>query len=77
MTEDPNHTLMPGTARYPSLAGDLHVHLFGCPVLSFAHGMRAQAGDGFEIDVPAFGRPLRNTLAADPQADRFVEVGVL
>lgn len=57
--------------------GDLHVHLFGCPVLSFAEGMRAQPGDVFEIDVPAFGRPLRNTLAADPRDNRPVDVGVL
>jgi len=57
--------------------GDLHVHLFGCPVLSFAEGMRAQPGDVFEIDVPAFGRPLRNTLVADPRGNRPVDVGVL
>ena len=57
--------------------GDLHVHLFGCPVLSFAEGLRAQPGDVFEIEVPAFGRPLRNTLIADLRADRVVQVGVL
>ncbi|MEP7181446.1 MAG: AraD1 family protein [Betaproteobacteria bacterium] len=57
--------------------GDLHVHLFGCPVLSFAGGVRTQLGDMFEIDVPAFGRPLRNALTADTRVDRLVEVGVL
>jgi len=57
--------------------GDLHVHLFGCPVLSFAEGQRAEPGDVFEIDVPAFGRPLRNRLVADMHADRLVQVGVL
>ena len=57
--------------------GDLHVHLFGCPVLSFAEGVRTQPGDVFEIDVPAFGRPLVNTLVADMRANRPVEVGVL
>ncbi|MEO8753020.1 MAG: AraD1 family protein [Casimicrobiaceae bacterium] len=57
--------------------GDLHVHLFGCPVLSFAEGVRTQPGDVFEIDVPAFGRPLTNTLVADTRVNRPVEVGVL
>ena len=65
--------------KYPAFRrpGDVHVHLFGCPVLSFAEGVRTQAGDVFEIDVPAFGRPLRNTLAVDSRADAFVNVGVL
>ena len=57
--------------------GDLHVHLFGCPVLSFAEGVRALPGDVFEVEVPTFGRPLRNTLAADSRAQHLVEVGVL
>lgn len=57
--------------------GDLHVHLFGCPVLSFAEGVRAQPGDVFEIDVPAFGRPLVNPLVADRREHRPVEVGML
>lgn len=57
--------------------GDLHVHLFGCPVLSFAEGVRAQPGDTFEIDVPEFGRPLVNTLVADTCPDRLMEVGIL
>lgn len=65
--------------KYPAFRrpGDLHVHLFGCPVLSFAEGVRTQPGDVFEIDVPAFGRPMRNALAADARTDRLVEVGVL
>ena len=65
--------------KYPAFRrpGDIHVHLFGCPVLSFAAGVPTQAGDVFEIEVPAFGRPLRNTLAVDRNADRFLRVGVL
>ena len=65
--------------KYPAFRrpGDIHVHLFGCPVLSFAAGVPTQAGDVFEIEVPAFGRPLRNTLAVDRSADRFLRVGVL
>jgi hypothetical protein len=42
--------------------GDLHVHFFGTATLSFADGVRTQEGDEFEIQVPAFGRPLRNSL---------------
>jgi hypothetical protein len=65
--------------KYPAFRrpGDLHVHLFGCPVLSFAEGVRALPGDVFEVEVPAFGRPLRNTLTADARAERLVAVGVL
>ncbi len=48
--------------------GDAHVHFFGTATLSFAAGVKAEPGDVFEIDSPAFGRPLRNRLAqmADP-----------
>ena len=65
--------------KYPAFRrpGDIHVHLFGCPVLSFAEGIRTQDGDVFEIEIPAFGRPLRNTLAVDRSADHVMNVGVL
>jgi len=43
-------------------SSDLHVHFFGTATLSFADGVRAREGDEFEIQVPAFGRPLRNSL---------------
>ncbi|WP_274423868.1 AraD1 family protein [Chelativorans sp. YIM 93263] len=42
--------------------GDLHAFFFGADVMSCAHGVKTKAGDRFEIDVPVFGRPLRNTL---------------
>jgi len=42
--------------------GDIHCHFFGAATFSFAHGIRAQAGDEFELDVPAFGNALRNKL---------------
>lgn len=42
--------------------GDIHVHFFGTATLSFADGVRTQEGDCFEIELPAFGRPLRNAL---------------
>jgi hypothetical protein len=44
--------------------GDVHVHYFGTATLSFADGIRTQAGDVFEIDSAAFGRPLRNRVGA-------------
>lgn len=43
--------------------GDLHVHFFGTATLSFADGVRTQAGDVFEIDAAPFFYPLRNRLA--------------
>ncbi|MCX8998268.1 GguC family protein [Rhizobiaceae bacterium BDR2-2] len=49
--------------------GDLHVHMFGTATLSFADGIRPQAGDVFEISAPDFGAALANPLAvAAPEA---------
>ena len=45
--------------------GDIHVHMFGTATLSFADGIRTQAGDVFEIEEPQFGAPLRNAVAFD------------
>jgi len=42
--------------------GDVHVHMFGTATLSFADGVRTQAGDVFEIEAGDFGLPLRNPL---------------
>ncbi len=42
--------------------GDLHAYFFGAAILSCAYGVTTVAGDVFEIDVPVFGRPLRNAL---------------
>jgi hypothetical protein len=42
--------------------GDVHVHFFGANGVSFGAGFQPHAGDLFEIDVPLFGRPLRNEL---------------
>lgn len=42
--------------------GDVHVHFFGTATLSFADGVRTQAGDVFEIEAPPFVFPLRNPL---------------
>jgi hypothetical protein len=49
--------------------GDVHVHFFGTGTLSFGDGVRAQAGDIFEISAPPFSLPLRNTLGVAATAD--------
>lgn len=51
--------------KYPLFRrpGDVHVHFFGTATLSYAEGIRTQAGDVFEIEAPPFLLPLRNPLA--------------
>ncbi len=51
--------------KYPQFRrpGDVHVHFFGTATLSFADGVRLEAGDVVEIAAPDFGRPLRNRVA--------------
>ena len=56
-----HHHFKYGVFRHP---GDVHVHMFGTATLSFADGIKAQAGDVFEIEAMEFGLPLRNPLAA-------------
>ena len=50
--------------KYPPFRrpGDVHAHFFGTSTLSFSDGFKTQPGDVFEIEVAAFGRPLRNPL---------------
>ena len=52
--------------RYPMFRrpGDLHAYFFGAAVLSYAAGVKTQPGDEFEIDIPVFGKPLRNRMEA-------------
>lgn len=57
--------------------GDVHVHMFGTATLSFADGIRAEAGDMFEIEAAPFGLPLRNPLALAPKADGATAVQAL
>ena len=54
------HHFKYGLFRAP---GDVHVHMFGTATLSFAEGIKPEAGDVFEIEVVEFGLPLRNPLA--------------
>ncbi|ODT81362.1 MAG: FAH family protein [Pelagibacterium sp. SCN 64-44] len=42
--------------------GDVHAYFVGAAILSCANGVTTRSGDSFEIDVPAFGRPLRNKM---------------
>lgn len=57
--------------------GDVHVHFFGTATLSFADGIVVAPGERFEIDVAAFGPPLRNTLAVIEAEDAPVKVSIL
>jgi hypothetical protein len=57
--------------RYP---GDVHVHFFGAATGSFTKKIETRVGDIFEIAAAAFGRPLRNPLAASSEPD--VRIGV-
>ncbi|MFO1055532.1 MAG: AraD1 family protein [Dongiaceae bacterium] len=63
--------------RYPMFRrpGDLHAYFYGAAVLSCASGVKTAPGDIFEIDVPLFGRPLRNTMVAAPE--EAVEIAAL
>lgn len=54
--------------------GDAHVHFFGTATLSFGDGVVTQAGDQFEIGIPEFGRPLRNTLQLQSQTIPKVKI---
>lgn len=48
--------------------GDVHVHFFGTATLSFADGVSVAPGETFEIEAPAFGPALRNTLTVSDSA---------
>jgi hypothetical protein len=63
--------------KYPQFRrpGDAHIHFFGAATLSFADGIRTEAGDMFEIEMREFGAPLRNRLAA-AASDGFAYGGV-
>ena len=46
--------------------GDVHLHFFGTATVSFVDNIQAQAGDEFEVDLPALGAPLVNRLVIEP-----------
>ncbi|MDB5563326.1 MAG: GguC protein, partial [Hyphomicrobiales bacterium] len=55
--------------------GDVHVHMFGTATLSFADGIKTEAGDVFEISEAQFGLPLLNPIAIEDEHP--VAVGAL
>ncbi len=52
--------------RQHRVPGDVHLHFFGTATVSCADGIKTQAGDVFEIDLPALGAPLTTPLAVEP-----------
>jgi hypothetical protein len=46
--------------------GDVHLHFFGTATVSFVDDIKLQAGDEFEVDLPALGAPLVNRLLIEP-----------
>jgi hypothetical protein len=57
--------------------GDVHVHMFGTATLSFADGIRPEAGDVFEIEAAPFGLPLANPLKIETSGPAAVSVKAL
>jgi hypothetical protein len=52
--------------RQHRVPGDVHLHFFGTATVSFVDDVRVQAGDEFEVDLPALGAPLINRLVIEP-----------
>jgi hypothetical protein len=63
--------------RQHRVPGDVHLHFFGTATLSFVDNIKVQAGDEFEIDLPALGAPLTNKLAIEPGGLALNETGIL
>ncbi|MEY2427527.1 MAG: hypothetical protein QOJ40_412 [Verrucomicrobiota bacterium] len=53
--------------------GDAHIHFFGADVFSFGDKIELADGDVMEIELPGFGRPLRNPIRMDRSPETFVE----
>jgi hypothetical protein len=52
--------------RQHRVPGDVHLHFFGTATVSFVDDIQLQAGDEFEVDLPALGPPLINRLVIEP-----------
>jgi hypothetical protein len=52
--------------RQHRVPGDVHLHFFGTATVSFVDNIQVQAGDEFEVDLPALGAPLINRLVIEP-----------
>ena len=57
--------------------GDLHVHLFGCPVFSYGDGLKLADGDEIEMYAPEFGTPLRNEIVFEEGEERLIRVAAV
>jgi hypothetical protein len=57
--------------------GDVHLHFFGTATVSVADGIVTQAGDEFEIELPALGAPLINKLLIEPGGIALHETATL
>jgi hypothetical protein len=57
--------------------GDVHLHFFGTATVSFVDNVKPQAGDVFEVDLPALGAPLVNPLLIVPGGYSLHETGTL
>ncbi len=57
--------------------GDAHIHFFGADAFSFGEGIELADGDVMEIELPGFGRTLRNPIRIDRSEQKFVSVRVL
>ncbi|UHS57255.1 AraD1 family protein [Agrobacterium vaccinii] len=66
------HHFKYGLFRAP---GEVHVHMFGTATLSFADGVKPEAGDVFEIEAEGFGLPLRNVLKVE--MEETISIGQL
>jgi len=59
------------------LPGDVHLHFFGTATVSFVDNIRVQAGDEFEVALPALGPPLFNKLLIEPGGLALHETAIL
>ena len=61
--------------KYPQFRrpGDVHVHFFGCAMLSHLDGIVPEPGDVFEIAAAPFSLPLRNRMTIDEPVEIAVK----
>jgi hypothetical protein len=57
--------------------GDVHIHYFGTGAFSFSAGVALEKGDVMVVDIPVYGRPLRNPIRIDRSAPAWVEAAPL
>ncbi len=57
--------------------GDVHIQFMGTSVASFGDGIVTEEGDVFEIEMPEFGKPLRNGTIRKKESIAFGAVQVL